>query len=219
MDNIDLGTPLRETIEGLRKYIDQLIGYNKLVFAKKIGELSSYLTLLIALGFLASLALIFMSFGFVWWYSDGQTEKMYIGFLLVAGFYVFIAILVYLFRKKLIFKPINKALGNVLFSDVDDDQRNEVFESAEMFGAKIKNAKERLSHKEKELNELVENLGEKYTFKNIGKQLLQNAYNSIVTTSNIAKLAFNLVQNLQRRKRKAKINNPEKNRLKDGQEK
>lgn len=219
MDNIDLGTPLRETIEGLRKYIDQLIGYNKLVFAKKIGELSSYLTLLIALGFLASLALIFMSFGFVWWYSDGQTEKMYIGFLLVAGFYVFIAILVYLFRKKLIFKPINKALGNVLFSDVDDDQRNEVFESAEMFDAKIKNAKERLSHKEKELNELVENLGEKYTFKNIGKQLLQNAYNSIVTTSNIAKLAFNLVQNLQRRKRKAKINNPEKNRLKDGQEK
>jgi len=209
MENIDLGTPLKETIEGLRKYIDQLLGYNKLVFAKKVGELSSYLTLLIALGFLSTLALIFLSFGFVWWFSEGQAEKMYLGFLIVAGSYIFIAILLFLLRKKLIFDPINKALGNVMFTDVDDEQRNEVFESAEMFDAKIKNAKERLTVKEKELNNLVENLGEKYTFKNIGKQLLQNAYNSIVTTSNIAKMAFNLVQNLQKRKRKNKINTQE----------
>lgn len=218
MENIDLGTPLKETIEGLRKYIDQLIGYNKLVFVKKMGEISSYLTLLITLGFLSSLVLIFLSFGFVWWYSGTNPGERYIGFLIVAGFYVFIAILVYLLREKLIFKPINKALGNVMFSDVEDKHKNEVFESAEMFDAKIKNAKERLLHKEQELNELVENLGEQYTFKNIGKQLLQNAYNSIVTTSNIAKLAFNLVQGLQRRKRKNKIKNPENRKLKGGQE-
>lgn len=218
MENIDLGTPLKETIEGLRKYIDQLIGYNKLVFAKKIGEISSYLTLLIALGFLLTLALIFLSFGFVWWYSGSNAGERYIGFLIVAGFYFFIAILVFLFREKLIFKPINKALGNVMFSNVDDKAKHEVFESAEMLDAKIKNAKERLLHKEEELNELVDILGKKYTFKNIGKQLLHNAYHSIVTTSNIAKLAFNLVQGLQRRKRKNKIKNPENPKLKGGQE-
>jgi len=50
MENIDFAAPLKETVEGLRNYIDQLIGYNKLVFAKKMGELSSYLALLIALG-------------------------------------------------------------------------------------------------------------------------------------------------------------------------
>ena len=213
MENIDLGTPIKETIEGLRKYIDQLIGYNKLIFAKKIGELSAYLTLLIILGFLSTLALIFLSFGFVWWYSGGDTTEMYMGYLIVAGFYVFIAILLYIFREVLIFGPMLKGIGNAIFSDAEGKQKNEVFESSEMLTAKIKNAHDELSLKEKELNKLVENLGEQYTLKNIGKQLLQKFYKSFVTTSNITKLVFNLVQNLKNRRRKNKLDNPDKPKI------
>ncbi len=200
MENIDLGKPLKETVEGLRNYIDHLLAYNKLIFAKKVGELSSYLTLLIALAFLSTLALIFLSFAFVWWYSGVNAGERYIGYLIVAGFYAFIALLIFVFREQLIFKPIRKSLGNVIFSDVDTKTKHEVFESSEMLDAKIKNAKESLSTQEKELNGLVENLGKEYTFTKISKQIFQNAYKSIVTTSNIAKLAFTFVQKIQRRK-------------------
>jgi hypothetical protein len=215
MESIDLGTPLKETIEGLRKYIDQLIGYNKLVFAKKVGELSSYLTLLITLGFLATLVLIFLSFSFVWWYASNNPDDMHIGYLIVSGFYTFVAIIIYVFREILIFKPIRKSLGNIVFSDVHKNKKNEVFESSEMLDAKIKNAREGLNHQEKELNDLVEVLGEKYTFKNIGKQALQSIYGSFITTSNITKLAFSLVQKFQSRRNKKK-NKTTRPKLKDG---
>ena len=210
MEIIDLGTPLKETVDGLRNYIDQLVGYNKLIFAKKIGELSSYLTLLIALSFLSTLALIFLSFSFVWWFSALNPDKMYFGYLIVAGFYTLVAILIYLFRERLIFKPIRKALGNVIFSDADTNQKNEVFDSSEMLDAKIKNAKESLSSQEKELNVLVDKLGEQYSFKNIAIQMFQNAYNSMITTANIGKLAFNMVKTLQKRRtnRQSKTETP-----------
>lgn len=205
MDNIDLSTPLKESFEGLRKYIDHLVIYNKLVFTKKIGEVSSYLTLFIALGFLSTLSLIFLSFGFVWWFSDGKVEEMYIGFLIVASVYALIGIMIYIFREGLVFKPIRKALGNVIFADIDSSKKNEVFESSEMLDAKINNSKESLKLKEKELTDLIDGLEDTYTFRNIGKHFLQNIYKSLVTTTNITKLAFTLVQNIQKKKRKRKL--------------
>lgn len=205
MDNIDLSTPLKESLEGLRKYIDHLVNYNKLVFTKKIGEVSSYLTLFIALGFLSTLTLIFLSFGFVWWFSDGKTEEMYIGFLIVASVYALIGVLIYIFREGLVFKPIRKALGNVIFADVDSTKKNEVFESSEMLDAKINNSKESLKIQEKELTAMIDGLGETYTIKNVGKHFLQSIYKSVVTTTNITKLAFTLVQSLQKKKRKKKL--------------
>lgn len=212
MENIDLAAPLKETIGGLRNYIDQLIDYNKLIFAKKMGELSSYLALLIALGFLSTLALIFFSFGFVWWYSGVNHGERYIGFLIVAGFYVFLALVLYVFRKHLIFRPMRKALGNALFTDAEAE--DEVFESSEMLDAEINKAKEKLSLNEKDLSKLVESLGNKYTFVNISKQLFLNAYNSMVTTSNIVKLAFTTIQKIQNRKHR-KTEKREKKQLKN----
>ena len=212
MENIDFAVPLKETVEGLRKYIDHLIDYNKLVFAKKMGELSSYLALLVALGFLSTLALIFLSFGFVWWYSGVNQGERYIGFLIVAGFYVFLAFVLYVFRKTFIYKPMRKAFGNALFTDADAN--DQAFDSSEMLDAKITEAKKTLSLKEKELSGLVEGLGDKYTFTNISKQLFQNAYNSMVKTSNIVKLAFTTIQKIQSRKHKRNLKK-EKKQLKN----
>ncbi len=214
MENADFAKPLKETIEDLRSYIDELVGYNKLIFTKKIGELASYLTLLIALGFLSTLVLIFLSFGFVWWYSGTEIGERYIGFLIVAGFYVFIALILAGFREKLIFKPIRKAFGNVIFSDVNDNTKNEVFANSEMLDVRIQNAKDILQETEKKLNGTIANLGKNYTLSSISKQLFQNAYNSMMTTSNIAKLAFTLIQKIQKRKSKKSIKD-DKKRLND----
>jgi hypothetical protein len=204
MENIDLGTPVKETIQGVRNYVDQLIDYNKLVLTKKMGVLSSYLTLLVALGFLATLALIFLSFSFVWWYSGENSGERYIGFLIVAGFYIFIAAVVFFFRETLIFKPLRKGFGNVMFNDFETSQNHLTFDSSEMLDAKINQAKEELTVKETELDGMLTNLGNQFTFKNISRQMFQNAYNSFITTSNIIKLGFSLMNRLQSKGSKKK---------------
>lgn len=208
-EKFDLGAPVRDTFDEIKNYLDQLFAYNKLIFTKKIGELTSYLTLLMILAFLATLILIFLSFGFVWWFSSGSPDKMFIGFLIVAGFYALLALIVFLSREGLIFKPIRKALGNIIFSDINSNVKKETFESSEMLDAKITFAKERLKNKEEKLNGLIQDLGETYTLENISKHFFQNIYNTFVTTSNVAKLVYNFVKNIKRKqsiKKKEKKN-------------
>lgn len=208
-EKFDLGAPVRDTLDEIKNYLDQLFAYNKLIFTKKIGELTSYLTLLMILALLATLVLIFLSFGFVWWYSAGNPDKMFIGFLIVAGFYAFLALIIFFAREGLIFKPIRKALGNIIFNDITTNQRKDTFESSEMLDAKITFAKERLQNKEEKLNELIKDLGEVYTLENLSKHFFQNVYNTFVTTSNVAKIVYNFVKKIKRKqsiKKKEKRN-------------
>lgn len=208
-EKIDLGAPMRDTLDEIKKYLDQLFAYNKLIFTKKIGELTSYLTLLMILALFATLILIFLSFGFVWWYSGGNTDRMFIGFLIVAGFYALLALIIFFSREGLIFKPIRKALGNIIFNDINTNVRKETFESSEMLDAKIKFSKEMLQNKEEKLNGLIRDLGEVYTLENLSKHFFQNVYNTFVTTSNVAKIVYNFVKNIKRKqnlKKKEKRN-------------
>lgn len=198
-DKIDLGAPIRATFDEIKNYLDQLFAYNKLIFTKKIGELTSYLTLLIIIAFLAVLIMMFLSFGFVWWYSLGNPEEMYIGFLIVAGFYAILALIICLSRKWLIYKPIRKALGNIIFDDTSSNVRKDTFESSEMLDAKITFAKEGLKNKEQKVSGLISDLGEAYTLENIGKHFLQNIYYSFVTTSNVAKIVYNFVKKIKKK--------------------
>lgn len=215
----DFSAPIKNTFGEFKTYLEQQLNYNKLVFTKKIGELSSYLTLMMILAFLATLILIFLSFAFVWWFSANNPDKVFIGYLIVAGFYALLGIVVFVLRESLIFKPIRKVLGNIIFSDTSSKVRNETFESAEMLDARITFSKERLELKEKELSKKINELGEVYNAKNIAKQMWESTYSKILTTTNMAKMAFNFVQSLKRKRRRKKDeiseNNSKRNKNKN----
>jgi hypothetical protein len=191
--------PLKDTFNELRAYIDQQVSYNKLVLSKKIGELSSYFILMMILASLGFLVLIFLSFGFVWWFSTIYPEHMYLGFLIVAGFYIFLASVIYSAREVLIFKPIRKMLGNIVYSDSNSNLKKETFESAEMLDAKIIFSKESLLAQEKLLTKSINDLGDVYTFKNIGFHAFQTTYNTFVSAVGMAKMGFKFAQTLKRK--------------------
>jgi hypothetical protein len=196
-------------LDEIKNYLDQLFAYNKLIFTKKIGDLTSYLTLLMIIAFLAVLIMMFLSFGFVWWYSSGNPEEMFIGFLIVAAFYAILALIIFMSREWLIFKPIRKALGNIIFNDTSSNLRKDTFESSEMLDAKITFAKEGLKNKEEKVSGLISELGEVYTIENIGKHFLQNIYYSFVTTSNVAKIVYNFVKKLKKKQSTKRNRNSE----------
>ncbi|NOY49343.1 MAG: hypothetical protein GXO88_02065 [Chlorobi bacterium] len=191
--------PLKDTFNELRAYLDQQLSYNKLVLSKKIGEFSSYFVLLMILVSLGFLVLFFLSFGFVWWFSKVYPGSMYIGFLIVAGFYAFIASVVFTAREALIFKPIRKMFGNILYSDSSSVVKRETFESAEMLDAKIIFAKESLLNHEKQLAKSINGLGDVYTLKNIGFQAFQTSYNTFVSALSMAKMGFKFAQTIKRK--------------------
>lgn len=219
MEYDNLGTPLKETLEEFKAYIENQVTYNKLVLTKKAGEVSSHLLLLVLMFGFSSFVLLFLSFAFAGWFGEITGYGIGAGCLVVAGFYAILGMIVYIFRKRLIFSPIRKLFGNVLFGDEDSSASSRAFESERLLSESIKKAHEGLIEQKETLTQKINDLGHVLTFTNIAHQLVEKAYSSVMTTSNIAKFTYKLVKKLkwftERKKRKA-AKREEKKLLKGG---
>ncbi len=83
----------------------------KLGAAGKISETVSSLMSVIATAMLIGLAVITLSFGVAFWIGSEMGELSY-GFFIVGGFYLLIGLLVFVFRRDWIKKPINNLVIN-----------------------------------------------------------------------------------------------------------
>ena len=81
----------------------------KLKAAGKISETVSSLISKIAIVILMGVALIILSLGAAYWIGV-ELQNIYYGFFIVGGFYAFAGLLVYLFRKTLIKKPLSNLI-------------------------------------------------------------------------------------------------------------
>jgi hypothetical protein len=68
--------------------------------------------------------LVFGSFAFAYWFGD-LTGNMALGFLIIAGFYILLAILIYLLRKVLLIRPFTKLIISQMELDKLNDMEDE----------------------------------------------------------------------------------------------
>lgn len=98
-----------DLLEQLKSYVNMRIDYFKLQVAEYLIRFFSSLTLFIVIFWIAFFAVFFGSFAFAYWF--GETTGMWaVGFLIVAGFYILLAVLVYVFRRILIIRPFTKLI-------------------------------------------------------------------------------------------------------------
>ena len=217
MEYDNLGQPIKDAIEELKGYVEIQITYNKLVFTRKAGELSSYILLLVILLAIGGLILLFLSFAFAGWFSDITNLGIGMGYLVVSGFYFIIGAIIYIYRKKLIFNPTRRIFGNIFFGDdIDSDKPNQFsFDSDESSIKNIKVVHEELIKRQETLNQKINVVGDSLTFSNITHQLFDKAYSTFVTTSNMAKLAFSIINKLRKLsgRKKTKITKKEQRKL------
>jgi len=224
----ELNEFLKETFQELKDYFDLQLRYNKLIMAKKTGEISSFFVLLMILGFFGAFFLLAASFGFVWWYSRNDPSQRWTGFLIVAGFYLIAALLVYLFREKVIYKPMRRLTSNKFFKPdervfkeevlrkTDEDSEGEViiretvldlsdphsFELAK----EIEEAK--IRYKEKRIQAKLNEAKIKFDLRTMAKNAFDSFRTQYFTVSTVAKLAFKAIGHIKR-KRKPKKQLPE----------
>ena len=156
--------------------------------------------LLVLGGFL----IFFLSFAFVEWFNEIYLSK-YHGYLIVSGFYFIILIIIFLFRKLLIFNPIRKLFGEIMVGEESDNPEDIIsFRSTAKLTLNLKKHKKDIDLKEKDLKEKFEKLGNQITIGNIIQTVAMNAYSSFVTTSNIVKTVYSLIKRLTGGKKKVK---------------
>lgn len=211
MDEVDFKAPLNDAVEGIKGYVGQQLRFHKLLLAKHTGDLSAYFVLFAILLFIGAFMCLFLSFAFVGWYSE-RYGNLYAGYLILAGFYFLLSLILFIFRDKFIFNPLRKLIAGVFFSSDNyfDLGSKGGFSSKEKLDQKIMWIKEDLIKRESALKATIEKLGNEYSISNMAGRLIKNTYDTVMTTKNIARLSFFLVQKLMAMGGKAKKKKAEK---------
>ncbi len=212
MENQNLNTSFKEAASELKDYLDLQIKYQKMQAAKKTSMISSFSALFLILFAIAIGFTLFFSFAFVWWYSNGDTSKMYEGYLIIAGFYLLLAVIVFLFRKQLLFNPIRKFLTDLFFEDNNEENQDEIINKVnlkdeESFNKMLVEEKERIKEKEEAIQKKFRIIERDFTFTNLAKMAAGSLMSTYLSTATIAKLAFKTVSNLKHRKKRLKNKN------------
>ena len=111
---------LRELMEEIKTYIGMRYELVRLDFVSKLTILIAAFFISIILLVLMGVVLLFLSYS-VAKYLASTFENEALAFLMVSGFYLLLAIGIYVFRKPLIVKPIANFLGR-LFLDPNNKE-------------------------------------------------------------------------------------------------
>ncbi|RLD87941.1 MAG: hypothetical protein DRJ09_09320 [Bacteroidetes bacterium] len=177
--------------------------------AKKTSKLSSFAALFLILFSFAVGFILFFSFAFVWWYSDGNSEKMSQGYMIVAGFYLLLAILTIIFRKSLLINPIRSFLAKLFFEDSAPNKEHSDLSAINLkdekaFDNLLLESKRQIMEKEEMLQQNFKAVEQHFTFTNMVKMATENLVSSYMTSATVAKLAFKAFSKLKHKKRRLK---------------
>lgn len=105
--------------DGVKEYINLRVDLVKLLVTEKIALVASLAAIAIMMFLLIMFLLLVLSMSFVYWFSISQMGPAWLGALLVAGFYLFFAGIVILFRNPIIVNPIIRKLTKLFMEDRD----------------------------------------------------------------------------------------------------
>lgn len=108
-----------ELITMLKDYVETRLELTKLQFTDKAGGVAGNSTAFIIILLFGLLVIMFGSLAMAIVISE-HFGKGYIGFLLVAIFYLVIGSVIYFFRDKLISKPVTDTFINKILNEEDD---------------------------------------------------------------------------------------------------
>lgn len=107
--------------EDVKDYINLRIDLAKMIITEKIARLASFFLIAIIFFILAMFLLLFLSMAFVFWFGQ-SLGPAWVGALIVAAFYVLMAVIIYVKREALFINPLVRSLTKILMEDNDEKE-------------------------------------------------------------------------------------------------
>ncbi|NTV83219.1 MAG: hypothetical protein HGA23_02830 [Bacteroidales bacterium] len=126
METESISSQFKQLLDQLKVYLDLRVNYARLYVAEFLIRFFSGLVLWMVIFLFLFFVLVFGSFAFAYWFAE-LTGKMSLGFLIIAGFYILIAVLIFAFKRPLIVKPFTKMIITQMeldkFNDLQDGEK------------------------------------------------------------------------------------------------
>jgi len=120
MKNYTLEENFSELKSLLKDYLDARVNLFKLFLLEKIAKVGTYFLTAIVFLVLILFVILFSTFAFSFWYGN-KFGNLAEGFLISAGFYVLLALAVFLLRRPLFTNSIIKNISSIIFSENKND--------------------------------------------------------------------------------------------------
>jgi len=116
MKNNLLSENLSELGDLVKSYIEARISLWKVLLVEKLTKIGTYFLTMVSIMMFVIIAFMFSAFAFSYWYGNtyGRTSE---GFLISAGFFVILTIVIFIFRRSLFSNNIVKNIASIIFSD------------------------------------------------------------------------------------------------------
>lgn len=111
MDNI--ATNFEQLYNKAVLYTKTSLELAKLKAIDKTSDIISSLAVIISISMIVAMFTLFLNIGIALWIGE-MLNNMSLGFLIISGFYVIVAIIVYVLRKSLIKEPIDNLIVSKL---------------------------------------------------------------------------------------------------------
>ena len=119
MEKNALSENFAEISSVIKKYVNARIDLLKLTLLQKITRAGTFMLTFVSVLVSLFAVLIFLMFAFSFWYGE-RTGSLSTGFLISAGVFAILLILVLLLRKVIFSNTLVRVFSHILFSD--DDQ-------------------------------------------------------------------------------------------------
>ena len=124
-EDISLSELSKRLFDQVKAYLNLRVGYLRLYIAEYLIRFFSSLVLWMVIFLFLFFVLVFSSFAFAYWFGE-MTGKWSLGFLIIAGFYVLLAVVIFGFRRVLIVKPFTQLIIKQMeldkFNDLEDEK-------------------------------------------------------------------------------------------------
>ncbi len=177
MENYD-NNPLNKLPDQVKAFLNSKVDLISLFFVKKINQLIPNLVLGFILFFTLLFFTLFFSYSFIQWYSD------YIGnastaSLIVSGFYLILAIVMFVFRKTLITNPIQKTLiQNTNFKDIHRATSLGTIHNIQHLDEELERLKNENEINEDELGDSIDEIKYYYSYDSIKDRFITQILNN-----------------------------------------
>ena len=116
MEAQNLKEDAKDILNHATDYAETFYKLNLVRLTKKVSDVASGVVNSVLIFFISLCILLFMSFAGAWWLGD-VTDNRALGFLLIAGFYLLIILVLVLMRKKIISPFIRNTLISKIYEE------------------------------------------------------------------------------------------------------
>jgi len=168
--------PINNAPEQIKKYINLRIDLLGLHVSAKLYRGLSIFIMSAIVAFAVLFFLFFASYSFIMWYSDyyGNAST---GAFIVSGFYLAIALFVFVLRKPLIYNPLKKSVYNRM--DFEEFHKETVvgpIRNDEDFTREINKVQEEMENNDREIDFVVDDVKDYYSFESIKSRFVDDIF-------------------------------------------